>query len=116
MLRAFAVLVVMSVACLTSSVVLAKPAPVSDEAFLAGLQVPQTATSREAPALLSTDIALPCIGCEGCTNNGRAGLRLCSTCNGAKTCGPCGPSCQLPGPGEWNPVDAPTSPTPMRVP
>jgi len=101
MLKTLVSLVVLSAVLLTSSMAFASPASAGDEAFLASLQAPQTATPPEVPDLTSTDRtpvpALTCTfhGCVGCSNGGLPGLHYCYTCNGVTTCGPCGPVCQF---------------------
>jgi hypothetical protein len=101
MLKSLVSFAVMAVALLTSSMVFASPAPVGDEAFLASLQAPQAATAPQAPALPSTDrapapVPTACtFGCQSCSTGGGVGLQFCTTCNGVKTCGSCGPRCSF---------------------
>jgi hypothetical protein len=79
--------------------VFASPASVGDEAFLASLQAPQAAMAPEAPALTSADrapvLAACTFSCQSCSINGGVGKQFCSTCNGVKSCGSCGPFCSF---------------------
>jgi hypothetical protein len=101
MLKNLVSLAVMAIALLTSSMVFAGPAPGGDEAFLASLQAPQAATAPETPALTSADrtpAPLPkacTFACQSCTVNGGVGKQFCTTCNGVKSCGSCGPVCSF---------------------
>lgn len=96
MLKTLVSLAVVAVALLTSSMVFASPAPVGgDEAFLASLQTPQ------APALASVDrtpapLLKACtFACQSCAINGVVGKQFCTTCDGVKSCGSCGPLCSF---------------------
>lgn len=101
MLNRLALHAFMAVALLTSSMVLASPAPVGDAAFLASLEAPQAATAPQVPALTPADrapapVPMACtFGCQGCSSGGRAGLQFCTTCNGVKSCGSCDSYCHF---------------------
>src|SRR5262245_7111782 len=92
-------LVAVAVALLISSAAWAEgpAAPISKEAFLAGLQAPQTAVTPEQPALLSADNqptptyrACQCMKCgtnrvKLCCVSG-TGTITCEACHGGTVC------------------------------
>jgi hypothetical protein len=98
---AFSLFVVAVVALLGSPAAFAEnPTPVSVEAFLGSLQAPATAVAPDVPVLTGLDnvpAPLPMSCTSQCMKCGTNKVKLCTTCNGVVTCGPCqtGTTCNI---------------------
>ena len=66
--------------------------PVSKEAFLAGLEAPEAEAAPQQPAVTAAGTAPAPVwmACASqCFKCGTNKVKLCTSCNGVVTCGPC---------------------------